>query len=73
MFMFMFMVGGPSPIDLFDPKPELKKRQGQPVPESFGRPVSLYELPSGRTAMGYPSQGSWVTYGHGGPANLMSC
>src|SRR5712692_10359757 len=38
--IFMFMVGGPSPIDLFDPKPELIRRQGQPLPESFGRPVS---------------------------------
>ena len=25
----MFMIGGPSQIDLFDPKPELKKRHGQ--------------------------------------------
>src|SRR5262245_13525399 len=31
--IFMFMVGGPSPIDLFDPKPELIKRQGQPLPK----------------------------------------
>jgi hypothetical protein len=119
--IFMFMVGGPSPIDLFDPKPELQKRQGQPLPESFGKPVSqftkgdtpllastrkfkkhgksgldvsdlmphlatcvddiaflrscwctstihapaMYELHSGRVAMGYPSLGSWVTYGLG--------
>src|SRR5689334_9442140 len=36
--IFLFMVGGPSPIDLFDPKPELLKRQGQPLPPSFGMP-----------------------------------
>jgi hypothetical protein len=119
--IFMFMVGGPSPIDLFDPKPELHRRHGQPLPESFGKPVSqftkgdtpllastrkfkkygqaglevsdlmphlaicvddiafirscwctstihapaMYELHSGRVAMGYPSLGSWVTYGLG--------
>src|SRR6266852_4113716 len=119
--IFMFMVGGPSPIDLFDPKPELLKRQGQPLPESFGKPVSqftkgdtpllastrkfkkhgqsgrdvsdllpnlatcvddiaflrscwctstihapaMYELHSGLALMGYPSLGSWVTYGLG--------
>lgn len=119
--LFLFMVGGPSHIDLFDPKPELNRRQGQPLPESVGRPSSqftkgdspllgstrrfrqhgqsgmwvsdlmphlatcvddiaflkscwcnstihapaMYELHSGRTLMGHPSLGSWVTYGLG--------
>ncbi|HJT76756.1 MAG TPA: DUF1501 domain-containing protein, partial [Gemmataceae bacterium] len=119
--IFLFMVGGPSHIDLFDPKPALRQYQGQPLPASFGRPVSqftkgdtpllassrtfakhgqsgldvsdlmphlatcvddicflrscwctstvhapaMYELHSGRTLMGYPSLGSWVTYGLG--------
>ncbi|MFL5339284.1 MAG: DUF1501 domain-containing protein [Gemmataceae bacterium] len=119
--IFMFMVGGPSAIDLFDPKPELLKRQGQPLPKSHGTFVSqftkgdtpllastrkfrkygqsgldvsdlmphlatcvddicflrscwcnstihapaMYELHSGRTQMGHPSLGSWVTYGLG--------
>ncbi len=40
--IFMFMVGGPSQVDLFDPKAELTKRHGQPLPESFGRPVSQF-------------------------------
>jgi hypothetical protein len=40
--IFLFMVGGPSPVDLFDPKPELTKRHGQPLPESFGKPVSQF-------------------------------
>jgi hypothetical protein len=34
--IFLFMEGGPSHIDLFDPKPELTKRAGQPLPASFG-------------------------------------
>src|SRR5262249_14244407 len=119
--IFLFMVGGPSHIDLFDPKPELARMHGKPLPESFGKPVSqftkgdtpllastrkfnkygrsgldvsdlmpalatcvddiaflrscwctstvhapaMYELHSGRTAMGFPSLGSWVTYGLG--------
>jgi hypothetical protein len=119
--IFLFMVGGPSQIDLFDPKPALEKWAGQPLPESTGRPKSqfttggevilpstrkfrkhgqsgieisdlmphlatcvddicflrscwctstihapaMYELHSGRVIMGYPSLGSWVTYGLG--------
>jgi hypothetical protein len=35
--IFLFMEGGPSHIDLFDPKPELTKRHGQPLPASFGK------------------------------------
>jgi hypothetical protein len=34
------MEGGPSHIDLFDPKPELEKLHGKPMPESFGRPIT---------------------------------
>jgi hypothetical protein len=30
------MHGGPSHVDLFDPKPDLVKYAGQPLPESFG-------------------------------------
>src|SRR5713226_7774871 len=119
--IFLFMVGGPSHIDLFDPKPDLKKHHGQPLPPSFGKPVSqftkgdtpllastrkftkhgmsgldvsdlmphlatcvddiaflrscwctstvhapaMYEPHSGRTLMGFPSLGSWVTHGLG--------
>jgi len=55
--IFMFMEGGPSQIDLFDPKPQLVKYQGQPLPDSlikaygsklaFAQPDSAV-LPSGR-------------------------
>ncbi|MGH9721955.1 MAG: DUF1501 domain-containing protein [Bryobacteraceae bacterium] len=34
--IFLFMHGGPSHIDTFDPKPALAKLNGQPVPDSFG-------------------------------------
>ena len=34
--IWLFMHGGPSHVDLFDPKPDLVKHAGQPVPDSFG-------------------------------------
>jgi hypothetical protein len=34
--IFLFMSGGPSHMDLFDPKPDLIRLAGQPIPESFG-------------------------------------
>ncbi|HEX2747912.1 MAG TPA: DUF1501 domain-containing protein, partial [Verrucomicrobiales bacterium] len=36
--IFLFMEGGPSHIDLFDPKPELNRLAGQKIPDSF-KPV----------------------------------
>jgi hypothetical protein len=119
--IFLFMVGAPSHIDTFDPKPALKKYEGQPLPESYGKVVSqftdgstpllsspwqfkqyghsglpvstlyphlaecvddicfvrsfytesvvhapaMYQVHTGRILMGYPSMGSWVTYGLG--------
>jgi hypothetical protein len=33
----IFLDGGPSHIDLFDPKPELNKHAGEPLPESMRR------------------------------------
>jgi hypothetical protein len=119
--IFLFMVGAPSQIDIFDPKPALKKFAGQKLPESYGKvpsqfthgdtpllpspwefkqygqsglPVSslmphvaecvddicfvrsfytesvvhapaMYQVHSGRILPGFPSMGSWVTYGLG--------
>jgi len=34
--IWLFMHGGPSHVDLLDPKPDLTKYAGKPVPESFG-------------------------------------
>ncbi|MFO0952296.1 MAG: DUF1501 domain-containing protein [Isosphaeraceae bacterium] len=119
--IFLFMTGGPSHIDIFDPKPLLNTLDGQPLPPSFGKangqflesdPLCLgshrkfgkygnsgmdmsdlvphmhphadtiallrscvadsvihapamYQMNTGRIFMGYPSLGSWVTYGLG--------
>ena len=39
--IFMFMDGAPSHIDLFDPKPEMKKWDGQPLPASMTKNLKL--------------------------------
>ena len=44
--IWCFLDGGPSHLDLFDPKPKLTKLDGQPLPGSFKRPVTAM----GRTA-----------------------
>ena len=38
--IFLFMEGGPSHIDTFDPKPLLNKLAGQPLPQSFGEVIT---------------------------------
>ncbi|MEJ7637478.1 MAG: DUF1501 domain-containing protein [Singulisphaera sp.] len=119
--IFLFMTGGPSHLDIYDPKPVLNRLDGQPLPPSFGKihsqflesdPLCLgshrkwgrygqsgldmsdlvphmhehaddialirscvadsvihapamYQMNTGRVFMGYPSLGSWVTYGLG--------
>ena len=34
--IYLFMHGGPSHLELFDPKPDLQRLAGKPLPESFG-------------------------------------
>src|SRR5262249_8319038 len=38
--IFLFMEGGPSHLDTFDPKTELTKRNGEKLPASFGPVVT---------------------------------
>lgn len=119
--IFLFMTGGPSHMDMYDPKPALDRLDGKPLPPSFGKIFSqflendplclgthrkfgkygasgidmsdlvphmhpladdialirscvadsvvhapaMYQMNTGRVFMGYPSLGSWVTYGLG--------
>jgi len=39
--IFIFMAGGPSHVDLFDPKPILNKRDGQKMPDSLLKEVEF--------------------------------
>lgn len=61
--IFLFMEGGVSHIDTFDPKPALDKLAGKPMPESFGRPVTAMGTAS-NTIM--PSRRTWKNYGQSG-------
>ena len=65
--IFLFMEGGPSHLDLFDPKPLLNKLAGQSLPESFGSVLtSMGEsksplLASKRTWKQHGQSGLWVS------------
>ena len=38
--IWVFLEGGPSHLDLFDPKPLLNKLSGQPLPDGFQEPIT---------------------------------
>ncbi|MBI4902165.1 MAG: DUF1501 domain-containing protein [Acidobacteria bacterium] len=61
--IFLFMEGAPSHIDLFDPKPKLNELAGQPMPASFGRPITAMGT-ANNTLMGSPR--NWKQHGKGG-------
>jgi hypothetical protein len=42
--IFLYMAGGPSQFETFDPKPALAKLDGQPMPESFTRGQPIAQL-----------------------------
>src|ERR1017187_7336444 len=65
--IWLFMEGGPSHLDLFDPKPALEKLAGKPMPESFRHPITAMGtgsntlMPSKRTWKQYGQSGIWVS------------
>ncbi|MCC6395271.1 MAG: DUF1501 domain-containing protein [Bryobacterales bacterium] len=61
--IWLFMEGGPSHIDLFDPKPLLEKLNGQPMPASFGRPITAMGT-ANNTLM--QSRRQWKRHGQSG-------
>ena len=51
----IYLEGGPSQIDLFDPKPQLNRLDGQPLPESFTKDVRFaFIQKETATVMGCP-------------------
>src|SRR4051812_7049839 len=42
--IFLFMSGGPSQLDLFDPKPKLTELSGEPMPESLTKGERVAQL-----------------------------
>src|SRR5438045_4875262 len=65
--IWLFMEGGPSHVDLFDPKPKLTELSGQPMPASFGKPITAMGtsnntlLGTKRTFKQYGQSGAWVS------------
>jgi len=67
--IYLFMAGGPSQLDLFDYKPELAKRDGQPIPARFieGKRFAFMDsshrvdlLASKRSFARHGESGAWV-------------
>ena len=65
--IWLFMEGGPSHLDLFDYKPKLIEMTGQPMPASFGKPITAMGtagntlLGTKRTFQQYGQSGIWVS------------
>ena len=66
--IWLFMEGGPSHVDLFDPKPKLAELAGQPIPESMRPKFTAMAgtaknglMPSKRTFKQYGQSGIWVS------------
>ena len=61
--IFVFLEGGPSHLDTFDPKPALNKHAGKPIPDSFGSVI----LPMGESRSPLlASKRKWAKYGRSG-------
>jgi len=61
--IFLFMEGGPSHLDLFDPKPLLRKLAGQSLPKTFKRVI----LPMGEVESPIlPDKRKWKQHGESG-------
>src|SRR5262249_29984169 len=66
--IWLFMEGGPSQVDLFDPKPKLQEMAGKPIPESMRPKFTAMAgtaqnglMPSKRTFKQYGQSGLWVS------------
>jgi hypothetical protein len=70
--IYLFMAGGPSQLELFDYKPALQKRSGEPIPDSFikGRRFAFMDiftkehprlLGTVRKFVRHGQSGSWVS------------
>lgn len=65
--IFLFMEGGPSHLDICDPKPLLNKLAGKPLPDSFGSVITAMGesrsplLASQRTFKQHGQSGQWFS------------
>lgn len=63
--IFIFMEGGPSQMDLFDPKPMLNKLNGQPLPDSLTKDMRFAFIQK-ETATVLGSKQEFKKYGESG-------
>ena len=61
--IWLFMEGGPSHLDLVDPKPMLNELSGQPLPASFREPITAMGE-KGAPLLGAPR--TWKQHGESG-------
>jgi len=65
--IWLFMEGGPSHVDLFDPKPLLTELGGKPMPKSFGKVITAMGtsnntlLATKRTFKQHGQSGLWIS------------
>lgn len=67
--IFMFQIGAPSQLDMFDPKPELTRRAGEPLPDSYLKRVKFAQIQDAKPAfLGSPyrfsrhgDSGQWIS------------
>ena len=68
--IFLFMAGGPSQLEMFENKPQLKKLNGEPIPDSFidGKRFAFMDsshrrklLASKQTFRQHGESGAWVS------------
>ncbi|QDV85623.1 DUF1501 domain-containing protein [Planctomycetes bacterium TBK1r] len=62
--IFLFMSGGPSQVDTFDPKPELDRLAGKDVPDSIAETIPKIKRAGLKNLMGSPW--SFKPYGESG-------
>lgn len=62
--IYLFQSGGPSQIDLFDPKPLLRERNGEELPESVRKGQRLTGMTAGQQR--FPLAGSHFDFGQHG-------
>src|SRR5262245_43557021 len=62
--IYLFQSGGPSHLDLFDPKPELNKRHGQKMPAEMLKNIRLAQIGKDAAVLGSPYK--FAQYGRSG-------
>ena len=62
--IFLYMEGAPSQLDLFDPKPELQRWHGKPLPQSVASGLKLAFIKPTATILASPRK--FQRYGHSG-------